>query len=756
MANTPQQPNVHYTTGADTSNDHATTERFPVGSSTNTEEATALMIRDHNSAAPSTIEEKEATVTSTMPVDNSAVRQHRQSRKFLSAEEIVRICTVVLGILWLAPAGYIIYLNISQKILGVVLACQDCRASLYPSLAVSVSRYDTQNKNVMSGLQIAAKILEVWFVFMITSMVYNITALLATKQGLPISLHTAYMEYGFLYYPFRFETWSWRRHSRKHAGASSRRASKLYVLIAFITLMTLLVNVIGPAMAVLVIPSLQWRDINFTTNGTFGAFNANSPPSRIVGTNCTSSELSKGLFNCTASMWADTLDALTVAHLDDSSLASLNPKLQFGSIELALRNIGSWSPSYQIALELSSIVEPLQELYFSSTDGSGVDVNYAQTTYHQSGPSLAIGDNEIGILGPMTSVELGQDKNVVCVSNSDYAVLGENATYPIACFGTGSAWSNPTNMSTFHLQGLATADSDEEGSESSNSSDVAMQVYGIGRMIVIPYTQFPCSSLVDQGCDWDNIFSNSSYSEFFLDNVLVYTVSLYNGTEHTLLLGGQTFSGFTDYTLGFDAQNNLISWDTPTQLSNNPVIIHPDWVLAALSVESNGTIPASRPVASYFTALISSFQPDSPGGPDPAEIASLVTGGITGLTEFAFSLIDFSVIPAPLSIILNQTEHPALEYYQRIQVWSYSRESKSAKLSIFVVVLGCLMVLASTLLSIVAYTVKFSLNELIIMALQSSPSGESGVELDKERYTMKKLENGSTRLVPDSYDQYVE
>jgi hypothetical protein len=117
---------------------------------------------------------------------NTVTRSKRKSFK----RWLYFLLSLILGIAWLAPIAYLLYLNLTYSVIGAAAWCpgNSCGIISYfmgtnASTAELSAKYDEDNHNLLGALQFAAKALEVWFVYIATSLVYLVTCALAKRQG---------------------------------------------------------------------------------------------------------------------------------------------------------------------------------------------------------------------------------------------------------------------------------------------------------------------------------------------------------------------------------------------------------------------------------------------------------------------------------------------------------------------------------------------------------------------------------------------
>jgi hypothetical protein len=150
-------------------------------------------------------------VPDTHLADHSYSSSHRSSRQslikslkerglFLDVRSIRwTITTQVLAILWLAPIISLLWLNFSRYISGATIGCihNSCPFNPFdPTSSSKALRLSHDARNLVGVLQLVAKALEVWFIFVASSLVYTVTSFFVLRHaGLPLSLFTAYVEF---------------------------------------------------------------------------------------------------------------------------------------------------------------------------------------------------------------------------------------------------------------------------------------------------------------------------------------------------------------------------------------------------------------------------------------------------------------------------------------------------------------------------------------------------------------------------------
>ena len=180
--------------------------------------------------------------------------------------------------LWLLPIAALLALNFEKYIVGASAWCpdRDCYVGWFnPVRSVPLQNlrsFDKRDHNLLGALQFVAKALEIWFSLIATALVYIITFLIAGKRdGLPIGYLTRPSEFANL--PGLLDPLLWRTlpsvSRRKGKAESKSYRPRIYLFISFTILLCLICNLMGPATAVLALPSLQWITTPHLGNHTF-------------------------------------------------------------------------------------------------------------------------------------------------------------------------------------------------------------------------------------------------------------------------------------------------------------------------------------------------------------------------------------------------------------------------------------------------------------------------------------------------------
>ena len=199
---------------------------------------------------------------------------------------IATIMWQIFALLWLVPVVALMYLNFTEYIIGASAWCpgRDCWLNTFnPVTAIPAERakkFDEESHNLLGGLQFVAKGLEIWFGIISAAVMYLFTMKLAgEREGLPIGYITRPMEFadpitlldGLLWKtgpsPFGMKS-----------AAEKRVGRRVWTLVIISIFLCLLINLMGPATAVLVIPALQWLEMPKVGSQVFQQMNSAQPP----------------------------------------------------------------------------------------------------------------------------------------------------------------------------------------------------------------------------------------------------------------------------------------------------------------------------------------------------------------------------------------------------------------------------------------------------------------------------------------------
>ncbi|OJJ51833.1 hypothetical protein ASPZODRAFT_470574 [Penicilliopsis zonata CBS 506.65] len=691
----------------------------------------------------------------------------------------------LLGILWLAPAIALLLLNFQGYIIGAGLACRGaCGINVYSATTVQQTRrLDQGNRDVLGALQLVAKLIELWFQFIAGSMVVSIAMGLSHRPGVPMSLFAMYAEFldGLYLHDFINKVWralrsrgQFQSHSADDddddnslqvstttaliantTGADGKPASleghrgPLYAFLALAGVLALAGSLMGVATAILVLPSLQYIDINRHAGRAFNGTQGATPPGTLPGPYCSAAALARGGYACTGILYAASLDGMVdaanvsigQAEYQDGSI--LPPVCQEGmlsfSFNTSLTGSSLWTPSRQVLRALSVDYED----WLNSTTSSKVyrrdrypdsfRFNHSLATQLQRvGPSIGIqGDCYGGNQSGVTQVELAAEQFVRCYGNITLDEEYEPLATPFTrCIPWGRGWNESAAFSSASF----TLNDSYPRAWTADSQAVQVQIYSTPVARYIPSDQINVSSSPSRAY-WETLFASpapdntfwnmSSYSQTF-------EYSMASQPESLIWCDSASFLSFATYTLNPTQGSNLLllvqlevdntapSVD-PSSDNKAAIPIDAAWFLAGWSANANGSVAATRSAAQGFIDMY---------------YGAIDTGDV--VDAFVFILLhEYSVLHT-MSLVTHETRavttaaqrsaqarleardpglNAMLRSWATVQMWRYSLGSATSIFGVVIMVIGVVVTLLRTALFLRAPQE----NNLVVTALLYAP-----------------------------------
>ncbi|CAF9938755.1 MAG: hypothetical protein HETSPECPRED_001178 [Heterodermia speciosa] len=613
------------------------------------------------------------------------------------------VITQFLGALWLAPIIYLLYLNISSYVIGPSVWCPrgHCPADPLASDAVGrAQRFDKHDHNTLGALQFVAKALELWFIFVACALLYHITMLLASSEhGLPVGLLTSPVEFAdprSLIDTIRSAAGS--RHQRSVAISAGAKA-KLSMFIAFVAFMCLIVNIMGPAVAVLVIPTLQWVNLPRNASHTLQAFHLGDlPMNRSDGgwifPTCWPADISDRLYSCTADAYAASLDAwVDNAVASDSQIVDLNNNTMYNGISPEgrvfftfnvtnnLTNQVAWVPNRQMLREISSdldlfvdasqaansptkqYVSPPVPVVNDQTEASNytyytektvIDtptkdfsayINSLQTILKRQGPIAgALGNVYYPTNASLKTIDT--NKWVQCFEGYTAYLPGLDAynddpSYT-KCLKLGTGWDPTYEIANFTVYG--------------SSSSALVQVYFSDKATYLAegldselLDACRISSTLDgpKRCPWGTIFDDNHLNktmDALRTNLITVEITMpYDYPGKYFVLEAVTYAYNATYTLDTSPVSNpnyMVQIDgvpDPSSIGIQPVAVDPDWLLAAWSVDYDGALYSNRSVANNLIRGLEALFRDTSFSNEDNSAYNNYTSSYSGFSETATS-----------------------------------------------------------------------------------------------------------------------
>jgi hypothetical protein len=695
------------------------------------------------------------------------------------------VVSQLFGLGWIGVIVALLVINYIGWRIGASVGCGVKKSCDYdpftPDAFKRAAEMDKKDHNILGALQFVAKALEVWFMVLAASLVYDLTMLLAAKgDGLPLGYLMTHVEFTDVLALGERTFWA-SANPKNHGGWLSRRAFLLYGFVSLVAINCIIANLMGPAAAVLVLPTLGWAEIDFKNTQQFAQSGVADPPRNIsVAFGCTDSALAAHNYTCT-NIYSGAVDAFSGSLLagqnqsqTDQVLGSIIPGIsQEGLVSFAFNftdpNGGFWVPSRQVLRELSDdyapytltkisselpknytrpVINETAVYYYNRTiDQSLYDSyrNSLQAVLHRQGPTINL--NGFCYRGNSTLIEIEKNKSVRCFNGSNYWT-----DFPVKCIKQGSAWNTYDTHADFSI-----------GETSGRNADgISVNVYGTNQAVYIDTANVPCTmdqnSPDSQNCDWNTIFGWDIFPEMknmsLNQQIIQYTLS---GSNASVWCDSIGYLNFTDYTLDPSPITNflsLIGTDTPGNVSaTEPIDVHPDWLLAAWSTTRSGTVDPERAVAQNVRAALASVVNSVPPkdiNADDSVMDDLVLQHFFILGH-GLTMIDYNTTIAPNGKS-NDPAHPVFKVALDIRVWAYGLGSRTAKLGAIVAIIGVIVVIMRSVVSIMTRFKRKRTLELFATALEYHQANFGHLSTEKEinaiRFRANPRTGGELEFVP--------
>ncbi|KAL4864420.1 hypothetical protein BDV12DRAFT_205676 [Aspergillus spectabilis] len=629
----------------------------------------------------------------------------------------------LVSFLWLGPALAILILNFRGHIIGSGLNCRGhCRIDPYSTSQVEqIDRLDGTNRDVVGALQFVAKGLEVWFMYVAAGFIYTLAVYLSSKDHrLPISLLLVYAEFmDLLYlkdlamriYDLLKEKGEVERNSQVEKILTSPPLV-LYIFIAAVAALCVVANLMGVATATLIIPALQWIDINQDGSLAFGTMLSSQAPDNGIIALCEASDFDTRTYNCTSNLYAASLDELVEAAVATErqsagrSAVVLPPVSQEANMTFSANVTDSvnirWVANRQLLREFSS---DLANYYLATTSDSGTGGDYPDS--HRFNQSLQALLSRVGPTIGLTGgcflhegaeiFEISDDREVRCYGG----LATVDRTLATKCIPWGSGWadSSAASSTSFTIQ---------DGTPRAADMDVA--IYTTPRARYLRDT----TCLGDRSCDWERIFSDPADPIFAnisnSQQTFEYVMPAY--TESQIWCDNTAFLSFAAYAIEPSPVSNLLQLVQLGVLHDHPgsdeantdhgatISFHVDWMLAAWSVNAaDGVVPFTRGSSARF---VDAFQRFASPEPDPSRFNLIHAYTIMQ----AASLIPYTTTPistdADRDAQAEQEDNnpytsATLRSWATVQLWKFGIDSRTKTLGVVVFIIGMVVVVATTI-----------------------------------------------------------
>ncbi|KAI8628511.1 hypothetical protein F5Y19DRAFT_486170 [Xylariaceae sp. FL1651] len=650
----------------------------------------------------------------------------------------------LVGLAWLAPIITLLVLNFQGYAAGAGVACGviDCEITWGFN---GTSQLDKTNHDVLGSLQLVAKALEVWFTFICGCLIYNLSMLFASgADGLPLRYLFTHVEFGDLLSLFSLSFWSTAfrpaatpRTDDEDAISTPVRKRRLIMcgFVLLVSAITVIANLMGPAVAVLLLPTLGWKDMPIPQSQAFQQMASSTPPANQDNTfGCKGADLASGKYSCSSSAMEIVVDTMI------GNIATYHPSAGVFSAKEGFCTY-SFNLTYTLA-DGSPVLAPSRQTMDILTDDyndwfyseSRSLRNALQVQYRRQAPAVR---SFVQCFGGVSVVTIADGKSIHCYDIPNPDIMQDqvggvlpNSTYPYPfwfpadgglpissmCIRVGPGWTPAYPESSFSI-----------AMSSSTENVLAVNAYGSDRAIYLNETTYGCLSdgadTQNGLCDWDSMFLETPPPEAKSTSINPLVVE-YNQSDHSAFwCRSFAYLEFPFYLLNtspdVNPDINVILEDdsggNSDQEAINPddrvISVHPDWLLAAWSVDKDGTIPYTRFAAQTASSLLPSDTSYAPF----SRLHQVVLMN-------ALSMIDYSMEPIGPATS-NSTMNPVFYVSAQSYVWSYGLSSRTSRLGVAITILGSLIVLLYTFVGLKVRAVDRSLTNFVLVAMQQEPPG---------------------------------
>lgn len=717
------------------------------------------------------VDERNMSRASTLKVESPEIikKAQRGRRSWTWA-----VVSQTISVLWLAPITALLVLNYKSYVIGASIWCPggSCWADPFgPEATQRRIHLDNQDHDVMGALQFVSKALEVWFLFISTSLIYDVAMLLAKKGGgLPVGFLLTHLEFGDIRYLLNPLLWT---SPIPHPSGSPRLRAitgKLYLFVVLAASLTILTNLMGPATAVLILPTLQWIETPRVSDVVFNGTNAQYPPWGLkILPGCTVDQLSDYQYSCTRKVYGPSLDAY--AEYMDATRMQYQVRAapfmytlsQEGVVQFAINFSASakdvvWSPNRQALRDLSDDAAIVSADIFNHPPEADTDFtvnfNNSLATVVQR-ESISLGVLTECFYGNVTVKHVDDDRDVICFDN--WESLEDSLLTYTMCVRAGF-WNDVVFDNSFFI-------GHSSPSEHKNGPKIQVNTLFSDKAIFFNETTDFGTGIssclqTDIECDWERIFAAELPLEFrnMTSNVQIveYIVpNTFSPNERTWCYW-YTYLGFPTYSFDVSTYGNPLSLVQLNNLSDTqpldaPIVMHPDWMLAAWSTENEGTVDGNRPMAKAFVKTLPTTSKDWTFDPDLVELSYLQLYCICQAT----SMVDWEAYDPTNSTEVASSSGPIFYRYTTLHQWAFGLSDRTSQLGVSVVLLGVVCVFIRLILAVVfRFRHEHSAVELFVAALEHKSQGEfegldDELELAKVRFEMMEDENGKPRFVAE-------
>lgn len=620
----------------------------------------------------------------------------------------VRVLLLAASLAWLAPVLALLVLNGCSHTVGPSFGCvfQPCvdnyTAISYRSERPELDRLKLVDRNVMGAMQLVSKALEIWFIFIACSLVYSLSTRIAAAGGLPLQFLFLYDKAADPTAFFSKSLWA----APASTATSKRSKAVLYLFLALVFCLCILCNLIGPATAILLLPTYGRAEIANLRPRQFVKFNLDQPAPRLLASRLDNRQ---GLERTITNIFARQTMYLY--------WKSLPVSLPFSTNQL-------WLPSLQTLVDLykdrdyyrQQVTRPDLDPDYVYHDASNPALtpayaNALNVAFDRRGPSIGLRSScHSADISVLFETRLAPDRRVRCWL-SKASNLGEYLLDPI-CVQLGEGWSGMRNQqSQFYVNGTG---------DDASAPATLISVYAANSSVRLNKTNTPCilRPNASSPCDWDALFATPPDAEHTHDSAS-QLITEYTQLNQSFWCEAYGYAGFGNYSTmpsAFSEDSASFALDASTPPDPEPMYVDPSWLLNAWSVGSGDTVPSNDTAGRYLVQAVQ----------------AAVNLDINYLTWLHYATVANAFYLATYDENYDVAAEPRLGAVATADVWKYGFASRTSVMGFTVASICCIVALANAVLGMADYTPKPPLLEICVKALSKLSAATSKADGEVE------------------------
>ena len=567
---------------------------------------------------------------------------------------------------------------------------------------------------------------------------------------------------------------------------AQRRVRKFYLFAVGVALLCVLTNLIGPGIAVLLIPTVQWVQTPSTYPDRFSALlSAAAPTGKDAIPYCNASDLAAEAWDCTRSTYDFSLDSMVdyfYAQLQQDYLTRGNLgndvppptqekalAFQFNVSALNEQDPGlysSWAPSRQTIRGLSDDQEAYYDNVTNTNSVYSELSNSITLNLQRQGPITSVTQSIWA--GNMTKTLVDDERSIHCYFN--WVVNQDTNNVYAKCFQAGAGWNASGTINSFET---GNEDSGWQTDWWGDPMPVMAKAWYSAKATYVRqewnYPNWTISSCFpngtlpsNSGCDYDKIFSATPAVDIpknytaQMENAFIVENTVVNDTSVSFVVESYLTLGFTTYAVdvtnaSYSSMFGVVQVQSlPDFDKTTPVIMNSSWYMATWSVNDTDSLSyyrySARAMCNTIQTLYGQLTSDKHVVDwDGIDVLNWGRLGLYTVLQSASLLPYNTTNPATdgLNFAPDDTYHPSLVKNAYRQVYAFGIDSRTSILGLVTTLLGILVAIARAVLAVWTRVRHREPVELLVAAMKHPHRsefegvGNSERSLAKVRFAIK-------------------